>query len=107
MAWLARSRRHGAERIVVGDNLAVPVDAPAAEFFRQRTGNRQRMPAADRGNGRRQVFVEMGITRAGNMPGGIGAPPRLRVAQDEAAVHDHPARVVEMPGQGFGVDESG
>jgi hypothetical protein len=65
------------------------------------------MPAADRRNGRRQVVVEMGVARAGNMPGGIGAPPRFRIGQDETAVHDHPARVVEMPGQGFGIDESG
>jgi hypothetical protein len=49
----------------------------------------------------------MGITRPGNMSGSISTLAGSRIGQDKTTIHDDPARVVNMPGQRLGVDESG
>jgi hypothetical protein len=49
----------------------------------------------------------MGITRPGDMSGGISTLAGIGVGQDKTAIHDDPARVVKMPGQRLGVDEGG
>ena len=67
-----------------------------------------RSMASARGRYRRaQIVIKMGITRPGDMSGGICALAGTGIGQDKTAIHDDPARVVNMPGQRRGVNEGG
>jgi hypothetical protein len=94
---------HGAEAIVVDDDLFVHPHPPVIELVGQHVGVGQGVTAGLAGDdGPGQVFVEMNIARPRNVGLRVGAPPSLRISQGEPAVEDDPVRVFEMPRQILG-----
>jgi len=56
-------------------------------------------------NGRGKIVIQVRVARAGNMGNLVGTVSPVRIGQGEAAIHDHPARVVEVPRQRVGVNK--
>ena len=54
-----------------------------------------------------EVFVKVRVARARDMTGIVGAPASLGISEHEAAIHDDPTRIGEMPRERVGVDEGG
>src|SRR5476649_2379508 len=90
-----QARGIGAVALIVGYDLDVLVDAPAAQGRRPVAAVGQRMATAAAGNGASKIAVEVRVERMRYMATGIGALAPIRFRKLETAVEDRTARVCD------------
>jgi hypothetical protein len=91
--------------LVVGDDLGIVADPDRTQPGGESVRRRQRMAAGVRSNGRRQVSIEVGVARSGDMRPQVRLAPGLRVHEIETAVNDGQPRLAQQFLQGMHVDQ--
>ena len=100
------AHRHCAKTVVIDNDLLVDADAPGADFFGEILRVGQGVAARRFGDRRGQVFIQMDVTRAGNVILQIGLTPGIGIGQGEAAIKHDPVRVIQMLSQIFSANDS-
>src|SRR6185295_8495466 len=90
---------------VVSDHLRALADAEAREGSGSRGWRGQGMPAGRRRDRRGQIAREVGVVRAGDVPGLPGAKARGRIRELGTAVHDEQIGLAEAGGKCLDADQ--